>query len=100
MVIETDQPGDTKMATDLDQVCRAFDAEPETGIPVGEILTIPGGRMIYLGARKCDVQLWYPERGATGGLTKTGNGEWKTHKAAQDMSDAQIARWNEIKGQE
>ena len=69
----------------------------ETGIPVGEVLALPSGRMVYRGYRKYDVQHWVPERGPTGKLTNSGAGEWLTSKAAQHMSDAQIARWNQIK---
>lgn len=51
------------------------------------------GRLVHLGDGICNSERFVPERGATGGLTNSGNGTWVVSKAGLVLSEAQVAEW-------
>lgn len=67
-------------------------------IPLNDILqTSPNAasRLRYLGEGVACLEMFYPERSATGGLTNSGKGTWKVRDGKENikLADEQIAAW-------
>ena len=66
-------------------------------LEIGDILQLSDSkRMVYKGDNTAQMELFYPERSATGGLTRSGNGVWKSHETAtkiMPLNEQQIAFW-------